>query len=226
MGGATALLCGVMLCLFYWHYQSGALWRIVQHCAVDAAHRPCTIYKAKDGYAVLKAREGQGQYLLLPTQPIRGIEADPLLHADTPPYVQQAWEQRHFVAYAYGIPIADERFLLAINSRWARSQEQLHIHIDCMREDVRQILAHIPREARAGEVRLLGHMYRWWRVPTLEPPALQMVSFFPKGADERERGRYGVAVIASQGAFLLLRNRAGGMGWGYAEELQDHQCRP
>ncbi len=226
IGGAAALVLLAVLYLFYWSYQSNALWRIVRHCGVDSDHNPCAVYRAKDGYAILKAREGRGQYLLIPTQPLRGIESAYLLRSDSPPYLAQAWGYRQLVAQAYGWPIADARLSLAINSRRARSQEQLHIHIDCVRKDVWQQVTHLPQEQPAGELRLSRHMYHWWRIPTLSSPLWRIGFILPQGADETERGRYGLVVIAVQGGFILLRSRAAGMMWGYAEELQDHQCRP
>ena len=50
-------------------------------------------------------------------------------------------------------PLAANQFGLEINSEFRRSQQQLHIHMDCMRTDVIDALAAYRRMAtRAGKI--------------------------------------------------------------------------
>lgn len=206
------------------HHQSGALWRVVERCARTPDHKPCKIYNPQKGFVLYKVRAGKGQYLLLPTRRLLGIEEDALLEADTPNYLQAAWAHRALVGEAYGRSIPDDRLSLSINSRTIRSQEQLHVHIDCLRADIRQILNGLEGKGEQGEVLLRGHQYHWRLVPSLTPSPLLGASFFPAGADRAERGYYGLVVAPLHGRFLLLRSRAHGLNWGFTEELQDHRC--
>lgn len=204
------------------HHGSNALWRVVQQCGVTPDHRPCTVYDPEKGYVLYKVKAGKGQYLLLPTRRLHGIEEEALLKADTPDYVQAAWTHRNLVSRAYGRSIPDDRLSLAINSRTIRSQEQLHVHIDCLRADIWQIVTGLKGEQ--GDVMLRGHEYHWWLISSLTPSPLLSVPFFPEGADSQERGYYGLVITPLKGQFLLLRSRAHGMNWAFTEELQDHRC--
>ncbi|HWG06308.1 MAG TPA: CDP-diacylglycerol diphosphatase, partial [Beijerinckiaceae bacterium] len=93
------------------------------------------------GFALLKDIVGQTQFLLIPTRRLEGIESPELLAADTPNYWEDAWKARHFVAAAAQAPLTRDDLGLAINSRFARSQSQLHIHLDCVKPRVKQALS-------------------------------------------------------------------------------------
>lgn len=224
MGGVFILAVMMPPVLSSLHHGSEALWRVVQRCGTTPDHKPCTVYDPEKGYVLYKVRAGKGQYLLLPTRRLHGIEEEALLKADTPDYLQAAWNHRALVSRAYGRTIPDERLSLAINSRTIRSQEQLHIHIDCLRTDVRQIVTGLAGKGEQGDVMLRGHPYHWWLLPVLTPAPFLSVPFFPEGADSQERGYYGLVIARLNGHFLLLRSRAHGLNWAFTEELQDHRC--
>jgi CDP-diacylglycerol pyrophosphatase len=121
------------------------LWEIVhQECVPNmTAHEdpaPCRLVDRQRGFTMLKDIVGDGQFLLIPTQRLSGIESPELLTPDAPNYWAYAWEQRHRVGQALGRPLARDRIGLEINSAAARSQLQLHIHIDCIRPDLPQVL--------------------------------------------------------------------------------------
>ena len=128
-----------------------ALRHIVQdQCAVhwlqqhDA--RPCErVYlpdarREREGYAVLHDVKGGAHFLLIPTRTIAGMESAELLEAGTPNYFAAAWQARDLVAAAVGHGIRRGAIGLALNPRHARSQDQLHIHIECLRADVAHAL--------------------------------------------------------------------------------------
>jgi CDP-diacylglycerol pyrophosphatase len=129
---------------------------------------PCREVDLGRHFAVLKDISGRTQYLVLPTEPIAGIEAPSLLDADAPNYWQYAWEARSFVEEAAGRSIPREYIGLAINSAKGRSQNQLHIHVDCVRRDVlwtlRRYQASIGSDWRPMPVWLRGHHYLAMRV--------------------------------------------------------------
>jgi CDP-diacylglycerol pyrophosphatase len=117
-----------------------ALWQVVRACMLDKATTgaplPCLEVDTSDGEArgwvVLRPPIGSPDTILAPTRRISGIE-DPLLYApDVPNYFALAWGARRWLAKADGGAPADDRVALAVNSRLARSQDQLHVHICCL----------------------------------------------------------------------------------------------
>ncbi len=133
-----------------------ALWDIVNGQCVPDQRRagepaPCALVDVDGGeprgYAVLKDLVGATQFLLIPTARIAGIESPEILAADAPNYFADAWRARSYVEQRAGRGLPRDWMSLAINSSAARSQNQLHIHIDCVRADVRDALA-----ARTGDI--------------------------------------------------------------------------
>jgi CDP-diacylglycerol pyrophosphatase len=88
------------------------------------------------GYAVLADRKGGAHYLLIPVQTMAGVDAGELLDPDAPNYFAEAWHSRDLLAKFVGHDVPGTLVGLAINKRQARSQDQFHIHIECLRQDV------------------------------------------------------------------------------------------
>jgi CDP-diacylglycerol pyrophosphatase len=129
-----------------------ALWKIVhgQCLPNDQAHHdpaPCVRVDRNVGYVILKDRAGVAQFLLLPTRRISGIESPALLALRASNYWADAWRNRTYVALAAKHNLAWDAVGLAVNSSLSRSQDELHIHIDCLQPDVRALLA-----AHAAEI--------------------------------------------------------------------------
>ncbi|MXS48977.1 CDP-diacylglycerol diphosphatase, partial [Escherichia coli] len=101
---------------------------------------PCAEVKPNAGYVVLKDRHGPLQYLLMPTYRINGTESPLLTDPSTPNFFWLAWQARDFMSQKYGQPVPDRAVSLAINSRTGRTQNHFHIHISCIRPDVREQL--------------------------------------------------------------------------------------
>ena len=79
-----------------------ALWYIIsEQCVPDQqqAHspKPCALVDLAAGYVVLKDRDGNTQFLVMPTARITGIESPAILAPDAPNYWQDAWDARRFV---------------------------------------------------------------------------------------------------------------------------------
>jgi CDP-diacylglycerol pyrophosphatase len=135
-----------------------ALWTIVHdRCVPDQQQygdpAPCAWVNLsggkQDGYAVLKDIAGTTQYLLIPTSRITGIESPAILAPDATNYFAAAWRARYFVEERAGGSLPRDWVSLAINSEVGRSQNQLHIHIDCIRADVHEELTQHAAEIRA-----------------------------------------------------------------------------
>lgn len=124
-----------------------ALRQIVQQqCVLDWIQKhdpaPCERVFLSDsnpdspGYAVLADRKGGAHYLLIPTQTLTGIESSDLLDPDSPNYFAEAWHARDLITKFVGHPVPRTAVGLAINTAQARTQNQFHIHIECLRQDV------------------------------------------------------------------------------------------
>jgi CDP-diacylglycerol pyrophosphatase len=200
--------------------------------------RPCVSVDLKDGYVILKDIRGRTQYLLIPTNRVTGIESPYLLTPGAPNYFAYAWDARGYVERAARRALPRSAISLAINSAIARSQNQLHIHIDCIRSDVRQVLG---RElavigdswAPLSEPLVGAHHYRAMRVvaDTLEGanPFVLLADGVP-GA-RADMGKESLVVVgaefaAGQPGFVILNSQVdpstGDAAGG--EEVQDHDC--
>uniref|UniRef100_UPI0011A0710B CDP-diacylglycerol diphosphatase n=1 Tax=Yersinia bercovieri TaxID=634 RepID=UPI0011A0710B len=196
--------------------------------------QPCIEVNTQAGFVVYKDIHGPLQYLLMPTAKISGIESPQILAANSPNYFLDAWQARHFMADKYGAPIDDANISLTINSKYGRSQNQLHIHISCLKPQIKAALA--AHEADFSPQwqplpgGLLGHDYLARRTTATE---LQHLGAFRLLADEvtgakNQMGSYGLAMTAlPNGEFLLLASQADLTKLHHAsvEELQDHQCQ-
>jgi len=124
-----------------------ALRQIVQEkCVVNWTQKhnpaPCERVFLADsktdssGYAVLADRKGGAHYLLIPTQRMAGVESSELLDPDIPNYFAEAWHARDLITAFVGHDVPRTAVGLAINNSHSRTQDQFHIHIECLRQDV------------------------------------------------------------------------------------------
>jgi len=216
---------------------SDVLWNIVSrqcvpHLQTNHDPKPCYQVNLRQGYALLKDKVGIAQYLLIPTAKVSGIESPLLLQAQTPNYFWLAWSALPLLSQTLAKPVPNTLLSLAINAKWGRSQNQLHIHMSCLRADIAEQLA----EKRATltdqwqQYSLLHHKY-WIRTLTLEQ--LHSESLFQRIAVELPditigKGEAGVAVsMLADGRVVVMVLKTNWLKGvlGSAEELQDHQCR-
>lgn len=227
---------------------ANALWTIVHDQCVtnEQSHgdpAPCALVdlgaSVPRGYAVLKDLVGATQFLLIPTERITGIESPALLAPDAVNYFDPAWRSRKFVDARAGVEIPRDWMSLAVNSAVGRSQNQLHIHVDCVGADVRDALSRhadaIGPAWRPFPERLAGADYA---AMTVAGENLDGVNPIRLLADYvREAGGdmalatlvvVGTYLDGGRPGFVLLAGRAepaaGNIGAG--EQLQDHTACP
>jgi len=221
-----------------------ALWKIVHglcapHEAAALDPSPCAFVSPGSahqlGYAVLKDLTGETQYLLIPTDRVTGIEDPKLSGPDSETYLSAAWAFRTLVFARLGHALPASDVGLAINSLYGRSQNQLHIHIDCVRPDVRDALrrdqAAIGPDFKALPEPLASHGYLAMAIPAkdLETTSLfrRLAGTVPAGSMDRET-LVVIGAILPTGApgFDVLVDRADPAGADMAsgEELLDHDC--
>ena len=153
LGAAVVAAAAVASGYAAWSHGRLALWRIVGEGCVPAAAagRPskCAVVvpdrRGAPDYAMLKDRRGALQYLLIPARRVSGIEDPALLGPDADDYLADAWRERRWMDALHGASVPREDVALALNSAWARSQDQLHVHVSCVRADLRALFEHHDR---------------------------------------------------------------------------------
>ncbi len=206
-----------------------ALWKIVHGRCVPGATsgNPAPCAEVMADWAVLKDLVGATQFLLIPTARITGIEDPAVLAPDAPNYFAAAWQARHVVDDRAGHVLPREDIALAINPPGARSQNQLHIHVDCVRPDVSERLNALPiaDDWETLPETLAGQYYAARHVPgqALDANPFRLLADGLPGAKDAMRF-YTLAVIGRADGFILLAGRIGEDGRGHSEDLEDHSC--
>ena len=203
------------------------LWQVVRACTLDQATTgsplPCLEVNPAQGFAVLRPPIGRPDTILTPLKAIKGLE-DPQLQApDAVNYFALAYAARRWIGEPKG------RLALAVNSRLARSQDQLHIHMGCLSEDfVGRLNGALG--PRAGE---------WFRAPDMAP-GLELWTF--RGGrdpetlapfklvkalvgDERALARTTLALVETGADLTVVAIRSRPGGWyAAAEDVVDGKC--
>ncbi|WP_144141513.1 CDP-diacylglycerol diphosphatase [Paraburkholderia sp. BCC1884] len=217
---------------------SEALWKIVDLRCVpsqQATGTPgqCTTVDLDKRYAILKDIVGRSQHLLIPTDRITGIESPLILAPQAKDYWVDAWDARLYVEKSVKRTLPDNQLGLEINSAYRRTQNQLHIHIDCMRTDIGDALARHAHDT-PGEWHwdtLDGNRYRIMRVTSLahDDNPFRLVARDNHGADTMATQTIlvtGAGPSATQDGWLIVNSGIDvNDGSGTAEGLLDHACR-
>jgi CDP-diacylglycerol pyrophosphatase len=189
----------------------------------------CRVSDKKDGYVIIKDNSARKprSYLIIPTSRVTGIEDGLVARPPVVDFWQYGWGQSRTYP---GYPAADTG--MAINSELGRTQNQLHIHISCVRPEVKTALEQAPIgffPAPPVTLRLPPHdnFYRATKVTGLTGAQSPFLVF---QADPQVRDRMGdqsIAVVGSQvaGQFFVLDTQARDGKPGHAEELLDQTCQ-
>jgi CDP-diacylglycerol pyrophosphatase len=211
----------------------GDLWRVVHDICAPMQEfvglpAPCLKVDSERGFAVLRAPYDTTRIILVPTRKIDGVESPLLLRADAPQFWSYAWDNREKVSAAASRPLSWADIGMAVNSSGARTQDQLHIHVDCVDARLKRALrAHPPRSDGWSPLELSwADRYRAKRVAAkdLDRNIFKMVADETPGA-KRRMGEESLAVVgyeapSGEQGFVVLASG----DFGHAEELLDHQC--
>jgi CDP-diacylglycerol pyrophosphatase len=146
LGILLALLAGAALSA-----DPDALWRKVQNeCVpnqqINGSPAPCKEVNLSEGvergFVVIKDESVRKphSYMLLPTRRITGIEDEKIFEPAAQNYFEDAWGARSYLDESVKARLTRDMIGLAVNSLHDRSQNQLHIHIDCVRPEIRDFL--------------------------------------------------------------------------------------
>lgn len=222
-----------------------ALWQVVHYACVPHQQLlsnpwPCDKVDLRrgiaSGYAVLADPTNKTQVLVIPTARISGIESPAILASSAANYWWAAWRARKYVEERAGKAIPPQDAGLAINSVGGRSQNQLHIHVDCLRRSVKQALLSHQNEIKdkwAGfRLSFAGHRYRVMKIAALAlknvNPFKLLLSVPTAKANMGQQTLVIAGAVFTNGAegFYILTDRAKGAGVdrAHGEELLDHKC--
>ena len=223
-----------------------SLWAVVRYICVAGemlAHNPAPCVSVDlaagidKGFAILPYPGGANHFLLVPTAPIAGIESPVLRDPGAVNYFALAWNARAHLSAALHVQLVRDSVGLAVNSAVSRSQDQLHIHIGCVRPDVyramREHESSLKTQWTPFDVPLAGRRYmaRW--VPedhlTSNPFALLAAGVPDAKHDMANRTLVVIGLNRPNGSvgFVLLENRVNRAIADFAggEELLDYSCR-
>jgi CDP-diacylglycerol pyrophosphatase len=218
-----------------------ALWKIVNgQCVPDQQQHqnaaPCAEVDlaggVERGHVVLKDLVGNTQYLVIPTARVTGIEDPALLAANAPNYWTPAWVARFYVFARAHQELPRDAIGLAVNSTQGRSQNQLHIHVDCVRPDLRRYLASHAR--RVGErwsdlgEAVNGHRYLAMRIASRDLAGVDPFEVLARNipAARQHMGNWTLVAVGMPRGFVLLAGHVNPAtnDPGSGEELLDHDC--
>ncbi|KHN91333.1 CDP-diacylglycerol diphosphatase [Pectobacterium actinidiae] len=235
------LLLAVIIAAIGWKVgrgNSNALWEIVSEQCVPNQQRngkpaPCLEVNLAEGYVLFDDRNGPYHDLLLPTEKISGIESPELLQQNIPNFFEQAWDRRGHLSREAGKPIRDDYLSLAINSRYGRTQNQLHIHIACLRPEIYHTLNQqfptLSTDWKTLPVKINGHVYLAKTLAVNELSQSDPLKTLDRYAQQQNEsiGKYGLAMISmptGEKVLLASGHDVFNMSLGSVEEIQDFSC--
>ncbi|MEH1977329.1 MAG: CDP-diacylglycerol diphosphatase [Nostoc sp.] len=126
------------------------LWRKVQECTINQKQKkdpsPCQYVDLKNNYAIVY--DHASEYLLIPTVKITGIEDPKIWDSKNNPYYPYFWYFAWNETLKYVPNKTPKQLGLAVNSKYGRGQDQLHIHMSCINKKVSDQLEKLAKAQR------------------------------------------------------------------------------
>lgn len=243
VGIALGLMVLLANPLFAIDLPRGALWRVEQTCMLNqratGSPFPCLEVNEAGGYAVLRAPFRQTHIVTMPTARVTGVEDPVLAGSDHHNYFEDAWNARHYVEAELKEKVDRTALGLAVNSTVTRSQDQLHIHVDCVdprvRDAVAARLANLPTTGWAPDAfRFHDQSYAARRVEQADLRGVDpflLVREIP--AVRQHPARTVIAVLGARmpdgkDGFVILAGQSDphrSTSQSTSEDLLDHKCR-
>lgn len=111
---------------------------------ISTSPLPCLAVEERDqekrGYALIREPTNRRRLILTPLATVSGIEDPRLLSSGAHNFFADAWTERHRLLDGLSSVDPWRDLAVGINSERNRSQDQMHIHIACIRPGVRAAL--------------------------------------------------------------------------------------
>ncbi len=205
------------------------------------ARRPTTL--EKEGFPVDETHTRLraplfNDLIVVPTRKIVGVE-DPFLQSpDAPNYFDAAWRSRSFLEAAGRAVAERDQVALVVNSAVARGQDQLHIHVGCVRLVARRALAAAAPAMPLGQWTPIGAVLpntAFWgvRVRGTDLAGVEPFRLAAAGLGDRVKNRAVLTIIVAgarvegDDEFLILASYAGAPhAWRpvVSDDLLDPAC--
>ncbi len=227
---------------FEHEFGRGDLWRVINYLCVPAARiglpYPCaSVYPGDQtmvGWAILPV--ATGHVLTVPTDQISGIESPAAQAPGSAHLWQAAWDARLLVETDIGRKLPRNAIGLAINSAFARTQDQFHIHTSCVKQSVQAVLerehSRITAQWARLPIPLQGASYMARRLDGSDLTRENIVDLLPDAlkASQASMARQTLVVVGatfddgSEG-FYILNTQASQRQLGDGESLLDLTCK-
>lgn len=197
---------------------------------------PCLQVSTEDQTAVIRPPLAKSEVLLVPTMPVTGIESPLLVEKNAPDYLAEAWAARGYVLAALPRDPGPNGLGMAVNSLPTRSQDRLHIHVDCLQPRVIAALARYG--ARLGStwsrfpVPLAGGRYYARAIGEDDLVARNPFRMVATGVPGASRNMADMTLVVApitrvggRPAFALIAANTEDGSHAIGENLLDHTCR-
>lgn len=222
-GLVTVLACSALLPSAIAQSAADNLLKAMQKC-VAAAKQGAKLpgkceFVSPRGFIVLK--EAYQEHLFVPTAVVRGVEDPKIVAPNAKPYWLYAWVQ----ARRYFKTRSVWQIGLAINSKFGRSQNQLHIHMVCIKKSVSDALHRARISSTWSQIALGGHTYFVKHVTSLAGSHDPFRLVFRKVHSRQHQMQYQTIVVTgAKTGFNVLNDYAKPGSRGHGEELLDRHC--
>ncbi|MER9669205.1 CDP-diacylglycerol diphosphatase [Mesorhizobium sp. M0203] len=184
-----------------------ALWQVVQTCALAAAHLgsafPCEEVilprQGVPGSALIKSPRYRTEFLLTPLTAVAGLESPSVRWQGSSQLWNRAWKARSKVSASLGRHLPRTAIAMAVNSRTERSQDQFHIHIDCVAVSVeKKLVLKGPKVEGPWQLLPLALMGKRYWIKAVDKPDLEttnVVGIIASGLPQARRAMHHVNVV-------------------------------
>lgn len=183
------------------------------------------------GYAILQVPLSASHFVVMPAAPLSGMESPELRRPEAAIYWQAALAARPLAAAALDGRVPVSGIGMAVNSQAGRTQDHLHIHVDCVHPRVLAALGAHRDAIRSTWARLdfplEGERYVAKRVDLSGPEMLNPFADMAHLPGAHDQGAVSLAVIGAPdpvrdgASFLIFASTRPG---SHAETLLDHSC--
>ena len=157
------------------------------------------------GYALVHdtAAGKTGVFMLFATARITGIEDPQVLQKPVHAFFEFDWRELTALIKRNPWDLA-----MAVNNKSVRTQDQLLVHLGCVRDDIRTNLDHASLSNQWSDIKLHGHPFIALQVDSLSRSPFEILQAYLVFKGE-QIGDYALAVVGrDHGKFVLLATRS------------------